>query len=238
MMTTDQSRRTGDTIDVTPNSGRHCWQTIGVYSGDHSCARLTSVVHCRNCPVYSDAARSFMLRDIPAQDRICSPEWAPAQTLRSALLMEIDGIQIGVAVNRVSEIAADAPLRRIPHRSGRAVAGLTNVRGQLHLTLALAQVFGMEKTQADRAPGSAAAAQMARPRIVLLGGINGAPIALRADHVLGVHGFSADALKPVPETLPERLAACVNAVGQFAGTRYLLLDDDQFAHALAESINA
>ncbi len=230
-------------------SDKSCWRSIGVHGGDRSCVRLHAVVHCRNCPVYCDGARDFLRRNISANERITALPPTPLETLRSALLMDIDGIQIGIAVTRIVEIAPAAPLRRIPHRVGRAVAGLTNVRGQLHLTLALAQVFGIEKSQLvlpsqniqTKAHGAAKsaplAAQIARPRTVLLSGIGGAPIALRADHVFGVHGFASDALAPIPQTLPARLAACVNAVGQFAGARYLLLDDAQFAQALFESIN-
>lgn len=214
----------------------YCWRKIGVYAGDHSCTRLREVVHCRNCDVFAAAARSVMLREIEQAEEVFAPVPEFASVVRSALLMRIGGgIRIGLAVARVIEIAADAPLRRVPHRTGRAVAGLTNVRGQLHLTLVPEHLFGLEM--------GASTVQLepekhARPRIVLLSAMVGAPVALRADNVIGVHGFALDALGPIPEVLPTPLAGCANAVGLFEGKHYLLLDDLKFAEVLAEAINA
>ena len=213
----------------------YCWRKIGVYAGDHSCTRLREVVHCRNCDVFSAAARSVMLREIDQVDEVFAPVTEVANIVRSALLLRIGGVRIGLAVARVIEIAADAPLRRVPHRTGRAVAGLTNVRGQLHLTLVPEYLFGLEM--------SATAAQTepekhARPRIVLLTATVGAPVALRADNVIGVHGFTRAALGPVPESLPAPLAECANAVAVFEGKHFLLLDEVKFAEVLSEAINA
>ena len=153
--------------------------------------------------------------------------------VRSALLLRIGGVRIGLAVARVIEIAADAPLRRVPHRTGRAVAGLTNVRGQLHLTLVPGYLFGLEMGASTQAEPE----KHARPRIVLLSATVGAPVALRADNVIGVQGFARDALGPIPEALPAPLANCASAVGLFEDKRYLLLDDTKFAEVLAEAIN-
>lgn len=213
----------------------YCWRKIGVYAGDHSCTRLREVVHCRNCDVFAAAARSVMLREIEQAEEISAPAPELASVVRSALLLRIGGIRIGLAVARVIEIAADAPLRRVPHRTGRAVAGLTNVRGQLHLTLVPAHLFGLEMG-ASTAPLELE--KHARPRIVLLSALAGAPVALRADNVIGVHGFALDALGPIPEVLPAPLASCANAVGLFEDKHYLLLDDLKFADVLAEAINA
>ncbi len=213
----------------------YCWRKIGVYAGDHSCTRLREVVHCRNCDVFSAAARSVMLREVDQlEEAVASqPERAPGG--RSALLLRIGGLRIGLPVSRVIEIAADAPLRRVPHRTGRAVAGLTNVRGQLHLTLVPEHLFGLEMraTAVQTKPE-----KHARPRIVLMSAIVGAPVALRADNVMGVHGFALDTLGPIPEALPVPLAECATAIGSFEGKHYLLLDDLKFADILAKAINA
>ncbi len=41
-----------------------CWSHIGV-SGDRTCPELSSVIHCRNCPVFTTAARTFFDRPAP-----------------------------------------------------------------------------------------------------------------------------------------------------------------------------
>jgi len=207
----------------------HCWRKIGVYAGDHSCARLAEVVHCRNCDVFAAAARSVMLREVEQVGTIAvsAPEIIAAA--RSALLIRIGGIGLGLPATRVIEIAADAPLRRIPHRSGRAIAGLINVRGHLHLSLAMTRIFALEGAEPEAT---------AQARIVLLDAIASAPVAFRVDRVLGVHGFVEADLGPLPETLPPRLAEMANAVGHANGEHFLLLDDTRLSRALGEAINA
>ena len=45
-------------------SSAHCWRRIGVYGGDHSCERLKSEIHCRNCAVFREAARGLLQREM------------------------------------------------------------------------------------------------------------------------------------------------------------------------------
>ena len=233
----------------------HCWRKIGVYSGDHSCARLREVVHCRNCDVYAAAARSVMLRELEQGAEDFAQVVERRILVRSALLLRVGGLRIGLAVARVIEIAPDAPLRRVPHRSGRAIAGLTNVRGQLHLTLVPERLFGVELNSAGSEHGELEQAALARgeleaharPRIVLLStaleALAASPqaaqtaLAMRADNVLGVHGFALEALAPIPALLPAALAECADAVGYLDGKRYFLLNDLKFANALSGAIN-
>src|SRR5206468_11500250 len=43
---------------------RACWLEIGVY-GKADCPELQKYVHCRNCPVYSDAGVRLLDRPLP-----------------------------------------------------------------------------------------------------------------------------------------------------------------------------
>ena len=48
-----------------PARQESCWNTIGVY-GQRTCVQLTTVVHCRNCAVYSQAAQRLLdIRCLP-----------------------------------------------------------------------------------------------------------------------------------------------------------------------------
>ena len=49
--------------DHKPGDG-DCWNQIGV-SGDRSCPELETFIHCRNCPVFAAAARTFFDRPAP-----------------------------------------------------------------------------------------------------------------------------------------------------------------------------
>ena len=41
-----------------------CWRHIGV-SGDRTCPELSTFIHCRNCPVFAAAAKTFFDRAAP-----------------------------------------------------------------------------------------------------------------------------------------------------------------------------
>ena len=60
-----QSRPPGDDAlhGRKPGDG-DCWSHIGV-SGDRTCPELSSFIHCRNCPVFAAAARTFFDRPAP-----------------------------------------------------------------------------------------------------------------------------------------------------------------------------
>ncbi|MBK8286832.1 MAG: chemotaxis protein CheW [Ahniella sp.] len=171
----------------------------------------------------------MLLRDVEQVDAVGTDTAEVIATARSALLVRIGGIGLGLPATRVVEIAADAPLRRVPHRNGRAIAGLINVRGHIHLALALTRIFGLAGNEPDA---------NTHARIVLLDAIAGAPVAFRVERVIGVHGFAQTDLGPVPETLPPLLAEMANAVGNAGEEHYLLLDDAKLSRALGEAINA
>src|SRR6185436_16665390 len=40
-----------------------CWARIGI-DGDGTCPELASVIHCSNCPVFSEAARGLLDRPL------------------------------------------------------------------------------------------------------------------------------------------------------------------------------
>ena len=44
--------------------GGDCWNRIGT-SGDRTCPELQIHIHCRNCPVFASAARTFFDRPAP-----------------------------------------------------------------------------------------------------------------------------------------------------------------------------
>src|SRR5271166_6523855 len=52
-------------LAAKPMKVNDCWNRIGT-SGDGSCPELQTHIHCRNCPVFASAARTFFDRSAPA----------------------------------------------------------------------------------------------------------------------------------------------------------------------------
>src|SRR3954453_6214704 len=60
----DAHSSSGPSLAILPDAGGDCWNRIGT-SGDRSCPGLRTAIHCRNCPVFASAARTFFDRAAP-----------------------------------------------------------------------------------------------------------------------------------------------------------------------------
>jgi chemotaxis-related protein WspD len=133
-------------LPVEP-AAKDCWNTIGV-RGNRSCPELTEFVHCQNCPVFAAAGRRFL--DAPSPDgyidewtdRLAEiPEMASCDTL-SALVFRLADEWLALPVHALVEVTTPRPVHRVPYRAG-LLAGLVNIRGELHLCIHLTKLLGI-----------------------------------------------------------------------------------------------
>jgi chemotaxis-related protein WspD len=192
-----------------------CWRSIGVH-GDKSCPELTTAIHCRNCPVFARAAWTLFDRPADLADSVLSLE-SPGDTPRADVTARTHGaeclfvFQLGdqtwaLDCSLVDEVAADAPVRRIAHRSSGLLEGLVNVRGELILSIALDRllVTGGANHRAAVSQRASTDAPAQRTRRVIVGG-PGQAWSFRATQVLGVHYVAPSALESVPPAMPSPL---------------------------------
>lgn len=142
-----------------------CWNHIGV-DGDRSCVKLETVIHCRNCPVYSTAGRSLLEREPPFDYLnewtavVALPQEEPSRAFDLAV-----GFRIGRAVDTLSviifrlgdelfalpvqvlqEVTDPCVIHTLPHRSNDLLLGLVNIRGEILLCASLGHLLGLETT--------------------------------------------------------------------------------------------
>ncbi len=211
-----------------------CWNRIGA-AGDQSCPELRRHVHCRNCPVFANAAGQLLERDLPDG---YAREWAGrlAEPVRSAAAADdsLTVFQVGAewlalpsAVFR--EVAAVQTVRVIPHRSNAVLLGLVAVRGALHLCFSMAALLGL--APADTPPADAARSVIA-PRHCLLDD-RGQGWVFQADAVLGLRRFQAADLRPPPATVAHALPQFSRGLLDHAGHAVGVLDAELLFKALA-----
>ena len=204
-----------------------CWRRIGVYAGgDHSCERLAEVIHCRNCPVYHEAARSVFAREVEAEAQIALVEARDVATEASALVFRLGTQWLGIATRRLAEVAADRPVRRLAHRTAGRIEGAINVRGELHLCVALSELLGL--SQRDKRADTA--------RLILLRDPTGALLAFRTDEVRGLHHYRMSTVEPPPDTLSDTLKRCVSGLIPYQENRLALLRDEAIVELLEEAL--
>ena len=138
-------------------------------SGDRSCPELVTHIHCRNCPVFASAARTFFERPAPQRYLEEWTQWlarsADAIGLESGFNAAFnDRDQVSVLIFRlgrewmafstqvIAEVTLPRPVHRIPHRSNAILIGLVNLRGQLQLCISLHGLLGVDPPQAPANP--------------------------------------------------------------------------------------
>ncbi|HAT32639.1 MAG TPA: chemotaxis protein CheW [Janthinobacterium sp.] len=133
-----------------------CWNKIGVV-GDQSCPKLIEHIHCRNCPVYADAAQRNLERPVDAD---YGAEWArhfsqPAAASQrgdsSALVFRIGREWLSLPTAIFASVAPHAKAHALPHRGGAALSGIVNVGGQIYPCMSLAGLLGVDEHAAPPA---------------------------------------------------------------------------------------
>ncbi|WP_036165518.1 chemotaxis protein CheW [Massilia sp. 9096] len=186
-----------------------CWRRVGV-AGDRSCAALLEHVHCRNCPVYADAAQRRLQRPVdPAYRAAWALELARPYPPRpvldaAALVFRVGAEWLAAPMALVAAVAPLATPHRLPHRSGaNGLLGIVNVDGRLLPAVSLAALLGIDAADADGAggPGTATpAGRHAFARLLVLAS-SGQSYALPVDEVHGVLRYAAIALRAPAATL-------------------------------------
>src|SRR5437764_5192776 len=198
-MTTRDSAAPPSSLDPAnrPVGGGDCWHRIGV-TGDRSCPELIAFIHCRNCPVFAAAARTFFDRPAPEGYLTGWTRWLAdsdglgprGQTQAngdddehdplaqregvSVLIFRLGGEWLAFRTRAVVEVTTPRPVHRVPHRSNRVVTGLVNLQGQAQLCVSMHGLLGVD------VPASS-------PRLVVLRDRDRAETwAFGADEVLGV----------------------------------------------------
>lgn len=181
-----------------------CWNRLGVW-GDRSCPELVPVVHCHNCPIFHAAGRRFLAGSAPEDyldawtARLAEKEPEEAGDVQGVLLFRIGGEWLALSVAVLFEVVSVRTIRRIPFQSA-LLAGVVNVRGELHLAVRLDSLLGITDGASGKGTYSASDSLQSPPRF-LVTGRGGETWVFRVDEVDRVHRLSPSEVQPVPPTL-------------------------------------
>jgi len=209
-----------------------CWVRIGVY-GQRNCPELEKFIHCRNCPVYSEAAVRLLDRPLPeAYRREWSAHFANEEkhsppTRSSAVVFRISSEWLALPTQAFQEVAEHRRIHSLPHRRNDTVLGLVNVRGELLICVALDRLLGIEPGNATSKLDAEKPAATAAGRLLVVNWEN-ARLVFPVDEIEGIYRFQAKELKEPPATLTR---------SNLSYTRGLLLRDQRTIGLLdAESL--
>ena len=210
-----------------------CWQAVGVW-GDRSCPELVKHTHCHNCPVFATAGRRFLDAPSPAgyldewTARLAEPVRRAADGVIGALVFRLGEEWLALPVGVLVEVTQPRKPHRIPHRGG-LLAGMVNVRGELHLCVRLDLLLGIDPPKADRLPATA------RPRMVVIRQ-DADRWAFAADDVDLVRRVATADLASAPPTLARAAARVTRGVVHRGGRAIGLLDETRLFETLRERV--
>jgi chemotaxis-related protein WspD len=207
----------------------NCWNRIGVW-GDRSCPELVKVTHCHNCPVFAAAGRRFLDAPSPPEyldewtTRLGTPEDEEVLDELSVLVFRLGDEWLALTVAVLVEVTPPRAIHRIPHRGG-LLAGLVNIRGELHLCVRLDLLLGVSRAEELAEPEN--------PRLIVIRK-DGDGWVFAADEVDQVHRLPGQSLGQAAPTLARAAAKMNKGVFQ-KGTRAVgLLDETRLFQAIRE----
>jgi chemotaxis-related protein WspD len=220
-----------------------CWRRIGV-AGDRSCPELETFIHCRNCPVLAEAARTFFDRPPPPgyleswTEILAAPE-APVDTeATSVLLFRLGREWLSLPATSLVEVTTPRPLHRVPHRTSGVLEGLVNIRGQLQLCVSLHRLLGIERSTASPSTAEVGATTPAARMLVFerTGAPSGDRWVFGADEVAGVQRVVKSAVRSVPSTVSQSGGRYCQALFDWQEQAVGLLDEARLLDGLRDAI--
>ncbi len=174
-----------------------CWNHIGV-EGDRSCDRLATVLHCRNCEVYSTAGRSLLEREVSIADIAESTQAIASQSAvdrlksneetLSLIVFRLGNERFAFSVRSLQEVIHPSAIHTLPHRSNEVFLGLVSIRGEILLCASLRQFLGLD------------AANKVRPDAerMLVVGVDQRKWVFPIEEVDGIYRFSLSDIREAP----------------------------------------
>jgi chemotaxis-related protein WspD len=208
-----------------------CWNRIGVW-GDRSCPELLQVTHCHNCPVFATAGRRFLDAPSPPDyldewtTRLAAAESADSADVASVLVFRLGEEWLALPVGVLVEVTSQRSAHRVPHRGG-LLAGMVNIRGEVHLCVRLDVLLGATSIQPTR--------NGHKPRLIVMRDGTDSWV-FSADEVDQVHRFPWPSLTPPPPTLSRAVARLTRGVFEFDGRAIGILDDARLFPAIRERL--
>lgn len=220
---------------ISPAGLNDCWNKIGV-RGDGSCPELTQYIHCRNCPVYTDAAALLLDASAPTHyltewtTHYARPKVAAEHDNHVVFIFRLGAEWLALPVDVLKEVAPLGAIHSLPHRQSGAVRGITNVRGELLVCLSLDKVLGLELSAVEQGNK-----RLELQRLLVIKD-KGGSLAFSVDEVHGIYSCPSRELTEVPVTVARAAAVYTHAVLSWNGHSVGCLDRRLVLAALNRSL--
>ncbi len=204
-----------------------CWNTIGSWGWQKPrCSELETFGHCFNCKVYSGVGRRLLDRQAPEGyldewERVLNTIKQDSEgEITSLVIFSVAGHYFSFSTKIMEKVTEFHPVHSLPHSRHEALLGITNIFGELMVSVSLPVLLKL------KSPKLLSSAASKRNVIVKL--VNGM-WSLPVDEVLGIHKLNLD---------ESRLAkhnpnlSCVGLSFMWENREVYFIDEKEFSLAL------
>jgi chemotaxis-related protein WspD len=209
-----------------------CWNRIGM-RGDRSCERLRAHLHCHNCEVYADGARSIMHRRLPDGYRqqwaavVAQPGTQEQAADASALVFRVGAEWLALPSKLCVTVAGESQAHKLPRRSGKILTGIVNVKGRIYPCASLAGLLDVDAGDMLTVTG-----RHVHSRILVMQFPQQA-FALPVDEVHGIQAYVTADLRMPPATVNKGMRRYLTGVLASDDIRAGCLDPEMVGYHLA-----
>ena len=215
-----------------------CWDRIGVF-GDKSCPELRAHIRCLNCEVFHAAAATLLDRPAPEgyldfwTERIARPRQEQRKGTRSVVIFRIGEEWLALPAEIFWEVAELRPIHTLPHRKDALVLGLTAIRGELLICIALPRLLGFDAAVA--APAVRSQGRSVYERLLVVGQ-SGERVVFPVHEVHAGVRYHPDDLQPVPATVAQSTTPFTTGLLAWEGRNVGVLDEALLFYALGRQL--
>lgn len=215
-----------------------CWNKIGVWgNGEEKCPELEKLIHCNNCPVYSESGRKILDRKIEADyinewaDIISEPRQKTDTQQISVLVFRVGDEWFALPNKVVKEITHCSNHHSLPHRKNDVLRGLVNIRGELLLCVSLGYLFELKKAEKDEDRQ-----QHIHERYIVIED-NNDNFVFPVSEVKNILRYNPDNLKPAPSTMQEISQQHIIGLIDYHNHHIGILDSERVFDSLRKNIS-
>ncbi|MBK6679822.1 MAG: chemotaxis protein CheW [Ignavibacteriales bacterium] len=220
---------------MKPKVREKCWQVIGVF-GDKSCESLTEYLHCKHCPVYSDSAKEFFDREIPAEfldswtKTLSKQKETRERGDMSVTVFRLGTEYLAIDTNCFLVAVEVKPVHFVPFRTNKSFRGLVNIDGELLLCFNLETLLNISRGDFINVTEKAVYKRM----IAIKTG--GERIVFEVDEIIGVKRISSSAIKPLPATAQKATEIFSNGIFETEELTAGLLNETKISESFRSSL--
>lgn len=184
-------------------NSNNCWSTIGVWGGaQEKCDRLSEVVHCRNCEVFSMAGRGVFESKPPAgylsewQEKISKEKTEREKGDVGVMVFRLGKEWLSLPAENFQEIVEERNIHKIPHNEGLHILGIVNIGGEINTCYSLMNLLKIDEDVNKKEGGL--------ERLIVIV-INGDRFVLPVCEVSGLARYSSNDLLQTPAALGKKM---------------------------------